>query len=518
MHDMAIWLTAVVGWVLLGIAYMSVLYARYNATTSEKKAVSLLDDAKRNAEVIRKEATIHARDEVLKAREEFEVSVKDRRKELTDLEQRINAREVNLDRKVSMLDKKERILDEKTAETEKKTAETEQARAELDKLMASERERLQKISGMTREEAKDQLLSRVEKEIRGEMGSLIRRLQQETKESAERDAQRIVALAIQRYSSGHAGELMTSTVSLPSDDMKGRIIGRDGRNIRALEAATGVNLLIDDTPEAVVISGFDPIRREVARQVLEQLVTDGRIHPGRIEEVVAKVQESMEETIRSSGEEAAYAVNVQRADPELLRMLGRLKFRTSYTQNILQHSIEVGRLMGVMAAEMGLDETLARRIGLFHDIGKAVDHEVEGGHAIIGADILKRHSEDQVLVNAVAAHHEEVEAESPYAVLCAAADAISSSRPGARSETTDIYLKRLEKLENVANGFEGVEKSYAIQAGREVRVIVKPESVDDSGAMLLARDISKKIEESLQYPGQIRVTVIRETRCVEYAR
>ncbi len=518
MQGMALWLTAVVGWICLAVAYIGVLYARYNATTSEKKAASVLEDAQREADTIRREATVHARDEVLKAREEFEVSVKDRRKELTDLEQRINAREVNLDRKVSMLDKKEHVLDEKTAEAEKRIADTEQVRVELDKLIASERDKLQKISGMTREEAKNQLLSLVEKEVRGEMGSLVRRLQQEAKETAEREAQRIVALAIQRYSAGHAGELMTSTVSLPNDDMKGRIIGRDGRNIRALEAATGVTLLIDDTPEAVVISGFDPIRRETARQVLEQLITDGRIHPGRIEEVVAKVKESMEETIRSSGEETAYAVDVQRADPELLRMLGRLKFRTSYTQNILQHSIEVGRLMGMMAAELGLDATLARRIGLFHDIGKAVDHEVEGGHAIIGADILKRHSEDQVLVNAVAAHHEEVEPESPYAVLCAAADAISSSRPGARSETTDLYLKRLEKLEAVANSFEGVEKSYAIQAGREVRVLVKPESVDDGAAMLLARNISKKIEESLQYPGQIRVTVIRETRCVEYAR
>jgi ribonuclease Y len=300
--------------------------------------------------------------------------------------------------------------------------------------------------------------------------------------------------------------------------MKGRIIGRDGRNIRALEAATGVNLLIDDTPEAVVISGFDPIRREIARQALERLIMDGRIHPARIEETVGKIEEEMEETIQTAGEEAAFAVGVQGAAPELVRMLGRLRFRRSYTQNILQHSVEVGQLMGVMASELGLDPLLAKRIGVFHDIGKAMDHEVEGGHAIIGADMLKRHGESQILVNAVAAHHEEVEPESEYALLCAAADSISGARPGARSETTDIYVKRLEKLETVANSFDGVGKCYAIQAGREVRVIVNPEVVDDNRAMVLARDISQKIEDELQYPGRVRVTVIRETRCIEYAR
>jgi ribonuclease Y len=300
--------------------------------------------------------------------------------------------------------------------------------------------------------------------------------------------------------------------------MKGRIIGRDGRNIRSLEAVTGVNILIDDTPEAVVISGFDPVRREIARVALEQLVADGRIHPARIEEVVAKARENMEETIRSAGQEAAHVAGVQNVEPELIRMLGRLKFRTSFAQNVLQHSIEVSHLMGVMAGELGLDSNLAKRIGLFHDIGKALDHEVEGGHAVIGADLLKRQNESAVMINAVAAHHEEVEPESAYALLAAAADAISSSRVGARSETTDIYVKRLEKLENISNGFAGVEKSYAIQAGREVRVIVQPEKVDDNGAMAIARGISQKIESDLQYPGQIRVMVIRETRCVEYAR
>jgi ribonuclease Y len=312
--------------------------------------------------------------------------------------------------------------------------------------------------------------------------------------------------------------MLTSTVALPSDDVKGRIIGREGRNIRALEAATGVNVLIDDTPEAVVISGFDPIRREVAKRALESLIADGRIHPARIEEVVAKVRDGMDEAIREAGEEAVYSLGVREVEPELIRILGRLKYRTSYSQNMMQHSMEVASLLGLMAGELGLDVSLARRIGLFHDIGKALDHEVEGGHAIIGADLLKRHNEDPIVINAVAAHHEEVPAETAYAVLCSAADAISSSRVGARSETTEIYVKRLEKLEAIANGFEGVKKSYAIQAGREARILVDPEKVDDNGAAILARNISKKVETDLKYPGQIKIIVIRETRCVEYAR
>jgi ribonuclease Y len=358
----------------------------------------------------------------------------------------------------------------------------------------------------------------MEKEVHSEMGSLIRRLQEQAKETAEREAGKVVAQAIQRFAISHASEMLTSSVSLPSEDMKGRIIGREGRNIRALEAATGVNVLIDDTPEAIVISGFDPIRREIAKQALEQLVADGRIHPARIEEVVAKLQENMDETIRKAGEEAAYVVGIHDVDPELVRKIGRLKFRTSYSQNVLQHSIEVSLLMGVMAGELGLDVALAKRVGLFHDIGKALDHEVEGGHALIGADLLKRQGELPIVVNAVAAHHEEVPAESLYAILAAAADAISSSRPGARAENTDIDVKRLEKLESIATSFDGVSKSYAIQAGREVRVIVDPGKIDDNGAMVMARNISKKIESELQYPGQIRVIVLRETRCVEFAR
>ncbi|MCX7591294.1 MAG: ribonuclease Y [Kiritimatiellae bacterium] len=488
------------------------------ALSAEKQAARLVEDAHREAAAIRREAEVQAKAEVLKAVEEFEKSTKAKRKELETLEERLNQRELNLERKVAMIDKKEHLLDEKLSGIEKQDAELKKQRAEVEKLIQQEREQLERIARMTQEEARNALLSRVEKEIRGEMGTLIRHLQEEARETAEREARKIVALAVQRFAAGHASEIMTSTVTLPSEDMKGRIIGRDGRNIRALESATGVNILIDDTPDAVVISGFDPVRREVAKLALESLIADGRIHPARIEEVVARIKDNMDETIRTAGESAATETGVQGVAPELIRALGRLKFRTSYSQNVLQHSLEVSHLMGVMAAELELDATLAKRIGLFHDIGKALDHAVEGSHALIGADLLKRHGEAALTVNAVAAHHEEVAAESLYALLAAAADAISSSRVGARSETTEIYLKRLEKLEQIARSFEGVSRSYAIQAGRELRVFVEPEKIDDAKAMVLAREITKKIANELQYPGQIRVLVIRETRCVEYAR
>jgi ribonuclease Y len=361
-------------------------------------------------------------------------------------------------------------------------------------------------------------MQQLEQDLQSESGNLIRRIQEDTKDRAEREARRIITMAIERYAGDQVNEMTTSTVTLPSDDMKGRIIGREGRNIRSFEAATGVNILIDDTPEVVVISGFDPLRREIARIALERLIEDGRIHPARIEEVVDKVQAEVEETIRHAGEEAIYDLGLQGVAPELVRTLGRLKFRHSYGQNVLKHSIEMGHLMGTMASELRLDSAQAKRIGLFHDIGKALDHKVEGGHAIIGADLLKRHGESAVVYNAVAAHHGEVEPESLYANLTIAADAITAARPGARSETTEIYLKRLEKLEEISNQFRGVEKSYAIQAGREIRVLVEPTKIDDNEAMQMARNISKQIEQELQYPGQIRVTVIRETRCVEYAK
>jgi ribonuclease Y len=494
------------------------LLGRRQSESLESQARVALEQAEMRAGVVLKEAEVRVKDEVIKAREEFEKTTKARRVELAAIEERLGQREMNLDRKLAMLDKKEQTLESRLQDVAQQAAKLDAERAELAKLVTEERQRLQQVAGMTEEEAKRTLLVRVEKEVHGEIAGLIRHAQDHAKETAEREARKIVALAIQRFATAHASEMLTSAVALPSDDIKGRIIGREGRNIRALEAATGVNVLIDDTPEAVVISGFDPVRREIAKQALETLVADGRIHPARIEEVVARVKENMDETIRQAGEEALFGVGVQDVETELMRMVGRLKFRTSYSQNVLQHSLEVGQLMGIMAGELGLDVSMARRIGLFHDIGKALDHEVEGGHAKIGADLLKRHGADPVVVNAVAAHHEEAPAESMYAVLCSAADAISSSRVGARSETTEIYVKRLEKLEAIANGFPGVKKSYAIQAGREVRLMVDPEKVNDDQAIILARDVSKKIESDLKYPGQIRIIVIRETRCVEYAR
>lgn len=503
----------------IGIGYaIRMVLSKYAADSSEKQASQMVSDAKREAATIVKEGKIQAKADIIKAREDFETTTTSRRKELSKIEERVQIREQNLDRKVAMIDKKDETLEKKLVACEMKSEELIKAKEDIDKLIIRQQSRLQELASMSKEDARKQILDTVEKEMHGEIGGLIRRMQEQARSTAEREAHNIIAQAIQRFASSHSSEMMASSVALPSDDIKGRIIGREGRNIRALEAATGVNILIDDTPEAVVISGFDPVRREIAKLALESLIVDGRIHPARIEEVVESVQESMEENIRKVGEEAVYAAGIQDVAPELIRKLGRLKYRTSYTQNVLNHSLEVSQLMGVMAGELELDVSVAKRVGLFHDIGKALDHEVEGGHAIIGADLLKRHGEDIVVVNAVAAHHEEVQAESLYAHLCAAADAISSSRVGARSETTDIYVKRLEKLESIANSFEGIHKSYAIQAGREVRLLVDPQNVDDSSAMVLARNVRKKIEAELKYPGKIKIVVIRETRSIEYAK
>ena len=509
-------LSGVVG---LGAGYaLRSLVGRWQAKSIEKRAQTRFEEADGEVKNRLKEAEIQARAEVVKAREEFEKGTKTRRKELQDIEDRLTVREENLDRKVELIEKKEQAVNVRQEELQTKTVAVDARRQEADRMVAEAQARFQKLAGMTADEARREILQRMEQEARNDSASIVRRMQEEAKENAEREARRIITMAIQRYAAPHASEMTTSTVPLPSDDIKGRIIGREGRNIRALEAATGVNMLIDDTPEAVVVSGFDPVRREIARQALEQLVADGRIHPARIEEVVNKVREEMDITIRKAGEQAVYETKQQGVDPELVRHLGRLKFRTSFSQNVLQHSLEVAQLMGIMAGELGLDVTLARRIGLFHDIGKSADHEAEGSHANIGAELLKKFGEDPVVVNAVAAHHEEVEATSPYAVLCSAADAISSSRPGARVESTSIYVQRLEKLEAIANSFAGVHKTFAVQAGREVRVVVDPNQIDDGAAILLARDISKRIETELRYPGQIRVVVIREKRCIEFAR
>ncbi|MCE9616306.1 MAG: ribonuclease Y [Lentisphaerae bacterium] len=512
-------IAALAGLIGIGLGYMArMVIGRLGIQESEARAKQALDDAVRESKTLRREAELQIKSERLKAREEFEAATETRRRELAQLEERLTQREVNVDRKAALLDKKDAACEARLQEVEARDAALRRQQGELEAIIAEERAKLQRAAGMTGDEARKALMLRVERDVQGEMSSLIRRKQEEARETAEREATKIVTLAIQRYAGSHASETMTSSVALPSEDMKGRVIGREGRNIRALEACTGVNVLIDDTPEAVVITSFDPIRREIARQALEVLVADGRIHPARIEEVVAKVQQSMEETIRNAGAEAAYELGIQNLDPELLRRLGRLKYRTSYSQNVLRHSVEVARLMAMMASELRLDVDVAKRVGLFHDIGKALDHEVEGGHALIGADLLKRCGESLDVVNGVAAHHNDVEAVNVFAALAAAADAISSSRPGARSETTEIYIKRLEKLEAIANSHPGVIKCYAIQAGREVRVFVDPGRVGEGEALQMARHISKQIEDELQYPGQIRIVVIRETRCVEYAR
>lgn len=493
--------------------------SRKQADSVEAQARASLRQAEEEARKIRREAEEQARRGVEKEREELERSTRERRRELVALEERLTQREDNLDRKVDLLDKREYKLNQMSEKQQAMTVELADRQARADSLLKSCEKRLERLAGMTREQARREQLGRIEKELQGETGVMLRRLQQQAREDAQREARRVVSLAIQRYSASHACEMMTSTVPLPNDDVKGRIIGREGRNIRAIESLTGVNMLIDDTPEAVVISSFDPLRREIARLSLEKLIADGRIHPARIEEIVDKTREELDNTLREAGEEAIYDVRLQgTVDPELAYNLGRLKFRTSYSQNVLLHSLEVARLMSVMAPEVGLDPALARRIGLLHDIGKALDHENDGGHATIGADLLKRLGEEDIVVEAVGGHHQEAGSESLYAVLCAAADAISSSRPGARVEATKVYVQRLENLESIANAFPGVIKTFAIQAGRELRVIVDPDRMNDDEAMALARDIGRRIEQGMSFPGQIRVVVIREKRCIEYAR
>ena len=494
------------------------LIGRWQADAIEKQAKLQLDAADVEVKNKLKEADILARAEVVKAREEFEKSTKTRRKELQDIEERLTVREENMDKKAILLEKKEQTVSQKQEEVGHKAEELQQRRAEAEKRWQEAEQRLQKLAGMTHEEARKEVFYKAEQDVRSEAGNLIRRIQEEAKETGDREAARIVTMAVQRFAITHASEMMTSTVPLPSDDIKGRIIGREGRNIRALEAATGVNMLIDDTPEAVVISGFDPVRREIARQSLEQLVADGRIHPARIEEVVKAVTENMEKAIYEAGEAAAYEAQVQGVAADLLRCVGRLKFRTSFTQNVLRHSVEVAHLMGMMASELGLDPAVARRVGFFHDIGKALDHDAEGAHALIGAEFLRQHGESETVVNGVASHHEDEPSRGLYGVLCSAADAISSSRPGARNETLGVYVQRLEKLESIANAFPGVKKTFAVQAGREVRVIVDPGQVSDNDAMVMARDISQQIASTMQFPGQIKVVVVREMRCVEYAK
>lgn len=502
-----------------GLGYaVHAIVARLKMAAAQRHASDLRAHAEREAEVLVREARVQAKDEVLRAREEFEKETWGRKQEMRALEERLGQREGVLDRKVDALDKKELAIDARLRELEEERATLARREAELNQLATEARRRLQDVAGLTTDDARKLFMQGLEEELRVESAALIRRSQEDALETAEREARKIIVTAIERYAAEQVNEMTTTVVALPNDDMKGRIIGREGRNIRALEAATGVNILIDDTPEVVVVSGFDPLRREVARQSLERLVSDGRIHPTRIEEVVTKVQSEIDEMVRNAGEQAVYELGLPRVDPEVIHMIGRLRFRHSYGQNVLQHSLEMAHLMGMMASELGLDPALARRCGLLHDIGKAMDHDVEGSHALIGAEFLRKHEEQPLVVNAVAAHHNEVEPESPYAALVKAADAITAARPGARQEHTEIYLKRLEKLEEIACHFRGVDKCYAIQAGREIRVLVEPSKIDDDEALQMARNISKQIETELEYPGQIKVTVVRETRCVEYAR
>ena len=494
------------------------LHAKSKLRHAEDKAKKTLESAKVEAEKVRHEAELQAKDLLLRMRTEFEKETKDRRQELVILEKRLIQKEENLDRKVDILDRKDKDIDRREHALIEKERMINSRDKELERLVHEEKEKLQNISGMTRDEARQLLLKKLEDEVKQEAAIMIKRTEDEAKEKADKEARKIIGLAIQRCAAEHAVETTVSVVNLPNDEMKGRIIGREGRNIRALEIATGIDVIIDDTPEAVILSGFDPIKREIAKISLERLIEDGRIHPGRIEEVVEKVKKEMESTIREEGEKALFDTGLHGIHPEIVKLLGRLKYRTSYGQNVLEHSKEVAHLIGVMASELKLDFNLAKRIGLLHDIGKAVSHEVEGTHSKLGADLARKYSESENICHAIEAHHQDIEPKTLLAVLAQAADAISASRPGARRETLETYVKRLEKLESIADSFKGVAKAYAIQAGREIRVMVQPDKITDAQASVLARDITKKIEEGLEYPGQIKVTVIRETRAIEYAK
>ncbi len=479
--------------------------------SAEEKAREIIDEALKTAETKKKEALLEAKEEALKNKNELERETKERRAELQRYEKRVLQKEETLDRKTEALEKKESKLNQAEQELEK-------TRAEIDTFHQKQVQELERISGLTSEQAKEYLIKTVEDEVKHETALLIKNLEQKARDEADKKAKDMVVSAIQKCAADHVTETTLSVVQLPNDEMKGRIIGREGRNIRTLETMTGVDLIIDDTPEAVILSAFDPIRREIARIALEKLIVDGRIHPARIEEMVEKAQKEVETMIREEGEAASLETGVHGLHPELIKLLGRMKFRTSYGQNALKHSIEVSLLSGILAGELGVDVRLAKRAGLLHDIGKSVDHEIEGTHVQIGVDICKKYKESNVVINAVESHHGDVEAQSMIACIVQAADTISAARPGARRETLETYTKRLKQLEDISNSFKGVEKSFAIQAGREVRVMVIPEQINDDDMVLLARDLSKKIESELEYPGQIKVNVIRESRVTDYAK
>lgn len=494
----------------MGMAYRKKI-AESKIQGAENEAKRLVDLAKIEAENLKKEEIFKAKEEIMNSRKELDQEIKERRGEVQKQESRLIQKEENLEKREGNFEKKEK-------EVERELQEIEKQKQEITQLHDEQMEKLQKIASLTKEEAKAKLLSEMDKELTAEKASLIREKEQKAKENAIKNAKEILSYAVQKCAADHSQETTVSIVALPNDDMKGRIIGREGRNIKALETLTGIDLIIDDTPEAVVLSGFDPLRREVAKIALEKLIDDGRIHPAKIEEMVEKAKEEVDTTIKEEGERAVLETGVIGLHPDVVKLIGKLKYRTSYGQNVLNHSIEVSNLARIMAEELGLDPKIARRAGLLHDIGKALDHDMEGTHVEIGVEVLKKYKENPTVINAVEAHHGDVEPKTLEAVLIQAADAVSASRPGARRETVEAYIKRLQNLEEIADSFEGVEKSFAIQAGREVRIIVKPDRISDDKMTILARDVAKKVESEMDYPGQIKVNVIRETRVIDYAK